>query len=62
MGDGGMGAALSIGGAAPHWRQNAWVAPTWFPQWLQKGIYLSLRYATGICSGKLPRIAATRPC
>jgi hypothetical protein len=57
-----MGAAGSTGWAAPHWRQNACVGPTWFPQWLQKGIYLSLRYSTGICSGKLLRVAATRSC
>src|ERR1017187_9285958 len=51
-GGGGTPAAGSSGWAAPHWRQNAWVRPTWFPHWLQKGIYLSLRYASSICSGK----------
>jgi hypothetical protein len=40
MGGGGWPGALApTGWAAPHWRQNACVSPTWFPQWLQKGIY-----------------------
>jgi len=34
------------------------VGPTWFPHWLQNGIYLSLRYATAICSGKHIAFAA----
>jgi beta-lactamase superfamily II metal-dependent hydrolase len=54
-GVGGLPAAEgSTGWAAPHCRQKACVGPTWFPHWLQKGIYLSLRYASRICSGKLP--------
>jgi len=59
---GGTAAAGSIGWAAPHRRQNGWAGPTWFPHWLQKGIYLSLRYASAICSGKPPRVAAIRSC
>ena len=51
-GAGGGPAAGSTGWAAPHWRQNGWVGPTWLPHWLQNGIYSSLRYARAICSGK----------
>jgi hypothetical protein len=54
-GDGGVAATGSTGCRAPQWRQKGWVGPTWFPHWLQKGIYLSLRYASTICSGKPPR-------
>jgi hypothetical protein len=64
-GRGGGGGPIdgSTGWAAPHWRQYAWVSPTWFPHWLQKGIYLSLRYVSRFCSGKdvLAR-RSTRPC
>jgi hypothetical protein len=60
--NGGTAAAGPTGWRAPQWRQNGCSAPTGLPHWLQKGIYLSLRYASAICSGNIPPVKATRPC
>jgi hypothetical protein len=49
---GSAGGGADPGWRAPHLAQNACPPSTWFPQLLQKGIYHTIRYVKGECSGK----------
>jgi hypothetical protein len=57
---GSTGCAGAPGWRAPHLAQYWSAEFTWFPQLLQKGIYLAIRYARPGCSGN--HVIRFRPC